>query len=88
MKINFIKCPCGCDLRVMVRSYAGLYGLTDAEAGIADLVVAGLRYKDIARRRGVSERVVKYQSLAVRNKTGMDNQLGLLLKAVAAVSCG
>jgi DNA-binding NarL/FixJ family response regulator len=87
MKINFIKCPCGCELRIMARSYVGQHDLTDAEAEIADLLVAGLRYAVIARRRGTPPSAIRRRAADAYTKIGVPNRLLLMVRAVAAVPC-
>jgi DNA-binding CsgD family transcriptional regulator len=47
------------------------WGLTDAERGIAVLILKGLSYKEIASVRGTAERTVRHQALAIFRKAGL-----------------
>jgi ATP/maltotriose-dependent transcriptional regulator MalT len=54
--------------------------LTDRERSIADLACGGLSNREIARRVGVSEGVVKLHLHKVYQKVGVQNRLKLILQ--------
>jgi DNA-binding CsgD family transcriptional regulator len=47
------------------------WGLTEAERGVALLLLKGLSLKEIAEARGTAERTVRQQALAVYRKAGL-----------------
>jgi putative tricarboxylic transport membrane protein len=51
--------------------------LTPAEREIAELMLQGLRYKQIAGRRGTSERTVRQQAQIILKKAGLDGRSDL-----------
>lgn len=51
--------------------------LTSAERDIAELMLQGLRYKQIAGKRGTSERTVRQQAQIILKKAGLDGRADL-----------
>ena len=51
--------------------------LTAAERDIAELMLEGLRYKQIAGKRGTSERTVRQQAQIILKKAGLDGRADL-----------
>lgn len=51
--------------------------LTAAERDIAELMLQGLRYKQIAGKRGTSERTVRQQAQIILKKAGLDGRADL-----------
>jgi putative tricarboxylic transport membrane protein len=51
--------------------------LTAAERDIAELMLQGLRYKQIAGKRGTSERTVRQQAQVILKKAGLDGRTDL-----------
>jgi len=51
--------------------------LTAAERDIAELMLQGLRYKQIAGKRGTSERTVRQQAQLILKKAGLDGRADL-----------
>ena len=55
-----------------------VYGLTDAEADVAFLVLGGARIKEIARHRGVSLNTVRTHLKHIFDKTNAQSQADLV----------
>ena len=55
----------------------GRWALTDAERGVALLLLQGLSHKEIASARDTSERTVRQQALAVYRKAGVHSRAEL-----------
>ena len=55
----------------------GRWALTDAERGVALLLLQGLSHKEIASARDTSERAVRQQALAVYRKAGVHSRAEL-----------
>jgi DNA-binding CsgD family transcriptional regulator len=53
------------------------WGLTAAESEVALFILEGHGYKEIARRRGTSERTVRQQAQAVFRKAGLEGRAEL-----------
>lgn len=68
----------GADFALPGETLRQLFGLTDAEAGIAVALANGLSLKAIAERNGVSQETVRSQLKGVFSKTGTGKQQELL----------
>jgi DNA-binding CsgD family transcriptional regulator len=58
-------------------------GLSPREREVVQLVAAGLRNKEIARRLQISEKTVKFHLGRIFDKLGVDSRTELLLRAIA-----
>lgn len=58
-----------------------IYRLSDAEESVAEKIVVGTQYKDIAAHRGVSPDTVKVQVSSILRKTGCKNRTELVCLA-------
>lgn len=72
--------------RGSAERFAGLFGLTPAEARLAETLLEGCDPADCASRFGVSKSTIRSQLAAIFDKTGRRRQASLLvlLAAVAA----
>jgi len=57
-------------------------GLSARELRIVAWIMAGYRNKDLARKLGITERMVKYQLTKIFNKVGASNRLELVFIAI------
>ena len=60
------------------RPFARPAGLTEAEAGVVELVLRGASSDEIARARGVSPRTVANQLASVYRKLGVSSRTALV----------
>lgn len=65
------------DIDAEVTQAFEAWKLTPAEREIAELMLQGLRYKQIAGRRGTSERTVRQQAQIILKKAGLDGRSDL-----------
>jgi DNA-binding CsgD family transcriptional regulator len=68
---------------ISTRGLARVYGLTDAEAAVCELLGAGHSTREIADIRGVSIETVKAQSKAILRKTLCANRIELVRRALS-----
>ncbi len=64
-------------LGAAIAQQFGRWQLTEAEAEIALLLLKGMSHKEIANRRGTSERTVREQSRSVYRKSGLSGRADL-----------
>jgi putative tricarboxylic transport membrane protein len=64
-------------MQAQIQREFNSWGLTDAERSVAQLMLKGLRFKDIARARSTSDRTVRQQAQAIYRKAGLDGRTDL-----------
>lgn len=64
-------------MQAQIQREFNSWGLTDAERSVAQLMLKGLRFKDIAGARNTSDRTVRQQAQAIYRKAGLDGRTDL-----------